>query len=58
MGLLLLAMYVCIVLAIGISAVRHREPGYRAGIIFAILMLTMPAWVLGLLWLFQLATKE
>jgi hypothetical protein len=58
LGLLFLGIYVGIVLAIGLSALRHREPGYRSGIIFAILMLTMPAWVMALFWLYQWASQK
>jgi len=51
MGFALLAIYVGIILAVIVSAVRHRREGWRSGLFFALLLLTLPAWAMGIYWL-------
>ncbi len=42
-----LTLYVVFALAIGWSALRHRQRGWPWGLLLAALLLTIPAWVLG-----------
>lgn len=42
-----LTFYVLFALAIGGSALRHRQHGWRWGLLLAVLLLTIPIWVLG-----------
>ena len=52
MGLILGTIYVCIWLAAAYSAFKHRSHGWVAGLLAAILFLTLPVWVHGLIWFF------
>jgi hypothetical protein len=57
MGQFLIFIYVGIVVTLILSAIRYRGQGYKSGILFAILMLTMPAWVWALWLLFKWASS-
>jgi hypothetical protein len=50
MGLILYFLFVGV---IAWSALRHRRPGWISGLIFAILMATIPLWVMGGFHLYQ-----
>jgi hypothetical protein len=52
MGSLAILVYVAFAVSILWSALRHRRDGWIAGFIFAILLLTIPLWVAGLIWTF------
>jgi hypothetical protein len=51
MGLIVVAAYLCLVGVILVAAFRHRRPGWIAGAIFAVMLLTLPAWVLLMIWI-------
>ncbi len=53
MGLLVLVVYILFAGAIAWSAVRHQGPGWISGFIIAILMATIPLWVIGGYYLYQ-----
>jgi hypothetical protein len=46
-------LYIAIAIVIGWSAVKHRNKGWFAALLFAILLLSIPAWVFGSFWLCQ-----
>ena len=48
-----ITLYVVFALAIGRSALRHRQQGWRWGLVLAVLLLTIPAWVLGAYGLYE-----
>jgi len=52
MGLLGGIAYIALGLVVGYSALKHRGEGWRSGALLALLILTLPGWVFGLLWLF------
>jgi len=45
------ATYLCYAGLIGWSAVRRRQPGWSWGALFSFLLITLPVWVGGLIWL-------
>jgi hypothetical protein len=47
-----LLSYLALVFTIGRSALQNRE-GRWSGLLLALLMLTMPGWVMGACWLFE-----
>ena len=47
-----LLAYLALVFAMGRSALQNRE-GRSPGLLLALLMLTMPGWVMGAFWLFE-----
>lgn len=52
MGSVALAVYIAFGLVIGWSAVRHRREGWKSGVLFSLLWLSIPLWVAALLWLY------
>jgi hypothetical protein len=55
MGLFFGTVYVAISLTIAWSALKFRCQGWRTGLLYALLTLTIPGWVLGSFWLCQKA---
>jgi hypothetical protein len=51
MGLLAIALYIGVVAAIGVSAFKHREQGWKSGVFLAFLLSTIPVWVAAFYWL-------
>jgi uncharacterized membrane protein (DUF485 family) len=49
----LLVLYFLFVGAIAWSALRHRRPGWVSGLIFAILLATLPLWVMAGIHIYQ-----
>lgn len=52
MGLAAGIAYIALTVMIGYSALEHRAEGWRTGVFLSILLLTLPAWIFGLIWLF------
>ena len=50
-----LGVYLCFGSLVLWSAVRHRQPGWEVGFVFGLLVLTLPAWVMLAIGLFQWA---
>lgn len=53
-----LAVFVVFVLTVGWSAIVQRRPGWPMGALLAALLLTLPAWVIGLYKLYELLPRE
>ena len=53
MAIIVLVFYMCFVGAIAWSAIRHRREGWKSGLVLAILLASLPLWVIGLNLLFQ-----
>jgi hypothetical protein len=53
LGLTLSVFYMALSLTVGWSAWRHRKQGWRTGLVYAVLTLTIPLWVFGAFWLSQ-----
>jgi len=43
-----IVVYVAIGLAIAHSALKHRSTGWTSGVLLAVLLLTLPLWVLAM----------
>jgi hypothetical protein len=39
------AAYIALALVLGWAALKHRRSGWAAGLLFAVLVITMPTWV-------------
>ena len=53
-----IAIYVAFCLLVLWGAVRKRSEGWLSGVLLAIMLLTMPAWVMGMYWVFTLFQPE
>ena len=53
MGLGAGAAYIALPVLIGLSALRHRQSGWGAGVLFAALVISLPAWVGAMILLFD-----
>jgi hypothetical protein len=53
MGLAAILAYLVLIAAVGRAAWRAHGTDRMAGILLALLMLTIPAWVMGAYWLVQ-----
>lgn len=42
-----LAVYLGIAIVLGCSALRHRNQGWVGGLLFALMLVTLPAWVIA-----------
>jgi hypothetical protein len=51
MGLFAGAAYIALALILGWSALKYRRSGWGAGLLFGILVITLPAWVGALIYL-------
>jgi hypothetical protein len=51
------AVYLCFVAMLWWSAVRHRRAGWISGVLLSIMLGTIPVWVGGLFWLYQLIAQ-
>ena len=49
-----LAAYIALVFVLGWSALRHRSKSWASGLLFAVMLVTLPVWVLGGYWCFEL----
>ena len=52
MGIPLGLVYFVLVGAILYASIKHRKDGWLIGFLFGLLLLTLPLWVFGLIWLF------
>jgi hypothetical protein len=46
------AAYIALALVLGWAALKHRCSGWGAGLLFAVLVITLPAWVGAVIYLF------
>ena len=53
-----LLAYAAFVILIAWSAFRTSNPGWRSGLLLALLMATIPLWVFGMFWFFCLVTGQ
>lgn len=53
-----LVAYAAFVILIAWSAFRTNKPGWRSGLLFALLLATIPIWVGGMFWIFCLLTGQ
>jgi hypothetical protein len=53
MGFLAGVAYLALALIILHSAVKHRQPGWISGVVFALGLLSLPLWVWLLVWMMQ-----
>jgi ABC-type glycerol-3-phosphate transport system permease component len=51
LGPTVLGAYITLCVVMGYSAVRHRRKGWQVGLLLALLMLTLPVWTVGVMWL-------
>ena len=51
------SIYLAFSAAIGWSAIRYRSRGWLFGLLLAVLLATLPLWVLGLLRLYETSWK-
>jgi hypothetical protein len=51
-----IAVYVAFCLLVLWASLRHRSPGWRSGLLFGLLALSIPLWVMGMYWLFLLVS--
>jgi hypothetical protein len=52
MGPLAILAYVVLALIVMWSSLKNRRKGWIFGLIFGILLLTLPLWIIGLIWIF------
>jgi hypothetical protein len=53
MGNFLVSAYMLLIGTIAWSALRHRRDGWKAGLLFGLMLATLPAWVGAMTWLFE-----
>ena len=52
-GPIFCALYIALVGSMAWSALKHRREGWVSGLILAIMLATIPIWVMGGLYLYQ-----